>query len=595
MTISRIILQAALLSCLAGCALIGTGQPSSARVDVDSYLVLASVAEERGEGQEATAHYLSAARLSDDPRFAEAATELAHEYGLIEEGFEAARLWRERAPDNPRVSQFLGAFHMRAGDREAAVAEFSQILDQTNNTGPALAFLMEFLSTEPNMQMTTAVVSDLVAAYPGTPEGHFGLARLALRSGNYVIALENAERAVEIEPEWIEAQLLYARMLVIAGRVDEGVDLAADVAEERPELEVRLQYAELLLSAGRHEMARELLDDILDENPGLPEAVRALAFLTLTLEDLEASRGHFNELRGQSQYREEAFFYLGRIDEAESQPLQAFRSYSRVTSGSNAVEAQLRAANLLFTELNDQPGALQHLREFGIANPDYTTEMLVAESGLLLQLDRADEAMQRFDDAIAANPDDAVLRDAHAQLYISIAQGEIEREELDAAEDTLQSGLNLYRDNRGLRYAIALLYQEQGRDRRSASALEELVRDIPQDASLLNALGYLLTDRMDRHAQAVGYLEEALALEPENPAIIDSMGWVLFNLGDYDAALEHLERAFELYPDPEVAAHIIDTQLALGNREVALEMLREQLEQHPDSPHLQELDQRLMP
>ena len=90
----------------------------------------------------------------------------------------------------------------------------------------------------------------------------------------------------------------------------------------------------------------------------------------------------------------------------------------------------------------------------------------------------------------------------------------------------------------------------------------------------------------------MGYLEEALALDPENPAIIDSMGWVLFNLGDYDAALDLLEQAFELYPDPEVAAHIIDTQLALGNREMALDMLREQLEEHPDSPHLQELDQR---
>ncbi len=595
MAISRIILPVAIASWLAGCASIGPGQSSAARVDIDSYLVLASVAQERGEGREATAHYLSAARLTDDPRFAEAATELAHEYGLIEDGFEAALLWRERAPENPRISQFLGVFHMRTGDTDAAVAEFSQILDQTNNTGPALAFLMEFMSTEPDTQMTTAVVSELVAAYPDTPEGHYGLARLALRSGDYGLALDNSERAVEIEPEWIEAQLLYARMLVIAGRTDEGLELAASVAEERPELEVRLQYAELLLSAGRQEMARELLDDILDENPGLPEAVRALAFLTLTLEDLEASRGHFNELRGQQQYREEAFFYLGRIDEAESQPLQAFRSYSRVTSGSNAVEAQLRAANLLFTELNDQPGAIQHLREFGIANTDYATEMLVAESGLLLQLDRAGEAMQRFDDTIEANPDDAILKDAHAQLHISIAQGEIERAELDAAEDTLRSGLDLYRDNRALRYAMALLYQEQDRNRRSASALEDLVRDIPDDASLLNALGYLLTDRMDRHEQARGYLEDALAIEPDNPAIIDSMGWVLFNLGDYDAALTHLERAFELYPDPEVAAHIIDTQWALGQQELALDMLREQLEQHPDSPHLQELDQRLTP
>jgi tetratricopeptide (TPR) repeat protein len=146
-----------------------------------------------------------------------------------------------------------------------------------------------------------------------------------------------------------------------------------------------------------------------------------------------------------------------------------------------------------------------------------------------------------------------------------------------------------------LRYAQALLYQEQGRNRRSANALESLVRDKPDDPGLMNALGYLLTDQMSRHEEALEYLEQALALAPNNPAIIDSMGWVLFNLGDYEAALTHLERAYELFPDPEVAAHIVDTQWALGNQEIALELLQQKLQETPDSRHLQELDQRLAP
>ena len=98
---------------------------------------------------------------------------------------------------------------------------------------------------------------------------------------------------------------------------------------------------------------------------------------------------------------------------------------------------------------------------------------------------------------------------------------------------------------------------------------------------------------MSRHEQALEYLTEALALEPANPAIIDSMGWVLFNLGDYEAALSLLQRAYELFPDAEVAAHIVDTQWALGNHEQALELLQQKLRENPESRHLKELDQRL--
>ena len=221
--------------------------------------------------------------------------------------------------------------------------------------------------------------------------------------------------------------------------------------------------------------------------------------------------------------------------------------------------------------------------------------MLVAETELLLQLSRDDEAMQLLTDAVAESPNNQILQEAHVQLYISIAQGAIRRDELDAAEDTLRTGLQLYRGDRSLRYAQALLYQAQERNRRSASTLRSLLRDEPDDAGLLNALGYLLTDQMNQHEDALGYLEMALALEPDNPAIIDSMGWVLFNLGDFEAALGHLERAYELFPDAEVAAHIVDTQWALGNHDEALQLLQQKLEENPESSHLQELDQRLTP
>ena len=578
---------------LGACAV--TMPESSRRVDFDSHLLLAEVARERQEFATAAEHYLEASLLVEDPGLAELTTELAQQLGLDDIGVQAAERWQELRPADTRVRLYLGAFKLRDADREGALAEFEAFVDGAGNTNAALARSIEILAGEADERGATDIVAALVESHPGIAEGHYGLARLSMRANDFASALTNAEQAATLRPEWMEAQLLYARTLLISGRMDEGLELAARLAEQDDSLEVRLEYAELLLSAGEGAEAKTLLDEVLAENPGLPEAVRALAFLTLTENELEEARNHFNELRTDARYRDEAFYYLGRIAETEEQHLQAMRSYSRVTDGNNAVEAQLRAAHLLYTNLDDQEGALQHLREFGIANPRYNSEMLVGQGEILVQLDRTDDAMQLLSDALDEEPEDETLHAAQIQLYVIQAQDAVRAEEYGTAERILNRALNTYPDDTSLRYAQALLYQEQGRLRRAVTALESLVNDHPDDAGLLNALGYLLTDEMDRHVEAQGYLQKALAAEPDNPAIIDSMGWVLFKLGHYEEALDYLERAFEMFPDPEVAAHIVDVQWALGNVDQAQELLRESLEEHPDSPHLQELDQRLSP
>ena len=578
---------------LGACAV--TMPESSRRVDFDSHLLLAEIARERQEFATAAEHYLAASLIAEDPGLAELTTELAQQLGLDDIGVQAAERWQELRPADTRVRLYLGAFKLRAADHEGALQEFEGFVDGASNTNAALARSIEILSGEADERGATDIVAALVESHPGIAEGHYGLARLSMRENDFASALTNAEQAAMLRPEWIEAQLLYARTLLISGRMEEGLALAARLAEEDDSLEVRLEYAELLLSAGQGAEAKKLLDEVLAENPGLPEAVRALAFLTLTENQLEEARNHFNELRADSRYQNEAFYYLGRIAETEEQHFQAMRSYSRVTDGNNAVEAQLRAAHLLYADLNDQEGALQHLREFGIANPRFNSEMLVGQGEILVQLDRKDEAMQLLSDALEEDPDDGTLHAAQIQLYVIQAQDAVSAARYGTAERILSRALNTYPDDTSLRYAQALLYQEQGRLRRAVTALESLVNDHPDDAGLLNALGYLLTDEMDRHVEARGYLQKALAAEPNNPAIIDSMGWVLFKLGHYEEALDYLERAFEMFPDPEVAAHIVDVQWALGNVDQAQELLRESLEEHPDSPHLQELDQRLSP
>lgn len=585
----------ALLACLAGCAANPALTPAERRVEVDSHTLLAQIALEEERLSEATEHFLSAARASDDPELAERTARMAHRLGLTDIGLEAVERWRETAPDDERPDWFSGIFETRAGRLQRAIADFTMLIENLDDAdaGAGLALVVEALSTEPDSGAGTVVMSALTDRFPGTPEGHYGLARLALRSGNFALALDNARSATELEPEWLEAQLLYARTLLVAGRTADSLALAERLAGDSDELEVQLQYAELLLSAGRSEEARARLDDILRDNPGLPEAVRALAFLALTGEQLDEAEQHFNTLRGDERYRDEAFYYLGRIAETKEEYLQATRAYSRVTDGTHAVEAQVRTALIMAVQLENPDGALRHLQEFGKANARFGPDMLLAQGQLLLQTGRADEAKRLIDDAVAANPADASLRDAHVQLYVILAQDAMDRRELELAEARLDEGLSLYPGDSALRYSQALLYEEQNRNRRAVGVLESLVAEQPDNAALLNALGYLLTDRFNRHDEARNYIQRALAMNPDSPAIIDSMGWVLYKLGDYDGALDYLERAYRLETDPEIAAHLVDVYWALGRRERARELLQAALEGAPDDRHLNDVAQRL--
>jgi tetratricopeptide (TPR) repeat protein len=580
---------------LVACAAAPAVDGQDSNVEVDSHLLLGDIALDRQDFQAAAREFLAAAMLAEEPGPAERATLIAHELELTEQGLAAARRWRDLAPSDERPALYLGIFETRANRVQRAIAEFTTFIRSIDDRRTGFAFVLQALGDEPYTGTATAIMRALNDAFPNVPAGQYALARLALRSGDFELALANAEAASKSNADWIEAQLLYARTLLVTGRSEESLAIAADLAARHDEVEVQLQYAELLLSAGRPREAETRLNEILATNPGLPEATRALAFLAMTEQRTEDAKRYFNDLRGEANYRSEAFYYLGRLAETERDFLQATRSYARVTEGTHAVEAQLRTARILYGEQNDRDGAVRHLRDFGAANPRFATDMLVAQAQLLLQMQQPDEAARVLDEALAAAPDDPALHAAHAQLYVIRAQNIVERGALDEAEAVLDEGLDRYPENASIRYSLALLYEDQNRNRKALDVLESLAEENPDDAAILNAYGYLLTDQFGRNDEARDYIERALALNPDSAAIIDSMGWVLFKLGDYRAARDYLERAYRLEQDPEIAAHLVDVRWQLGEHDSARELLRQSLEANPDSRHLQEVDERLSP
>ena len=147
--------------------------------------------------------------------------------------------------------------------REPSAARDSRVrdvhsLDRRSRTGFAL--VLEALAEEPFPATATAIMRALNETFPNIPAGQYALARLALRSGDFELALTNAEAARQSNADWIEAQLLYARTLLVTGRTDDSLAIAAELAARHDEVEVQLQYAELLLSAGRPREAETRLN-----------------------------------------------------------------------------------------------------------------------------------------------------------------------------------------------------------------------------------------------------------------------------------------------------------------------------------------------
>jgi tetratricopeptide (TPR) repeat protein len=125
--------------------------------------------------------------------------------------------------------------------------------------------------------------------------------------------------------------------------------------------------------------------------------------------------------------------------------------------------------------------------------------------------------------------------------------------------------------------------------------LRRVLAKDPDNPQALNALGYTLADRTDRYQEALGHIQRALDLRPNDAYILDSMGWVQYRLGNYPAAVTYLRRAVELQQDPEVAAHLGEVLWMSGDKDQALKVWEEALKEHPDSQPLREVIQRFTP
>ncbi|MFK8028649.1 MAG: tetratricopeptide repeat protein [Gammaproteobacteria bacterium] len=534
--------------------LAAVGEVDASPGSVEYYLLLAETARQKQLFDIAAENYLKAARMSDDPAVAKRSTEVSFELGRDEEALASALRWEslDKNDEYPQVHSYLARLYTRFGKTKKVVTNLRALLKSSDgDLGDSLLALSTVLSDEENTDVALDAYKKVATKYKRNPQAHYAVGLQALRSGEFDQAIVSAKRATELDDAWGPGHLLYARSLMANGEVDAGIDYAGEHIGGTNTPGERLEYGMLLAAVDRDIEASVVLEQVLMDDPSSGQAARALGILALKAGELELADRYFTQLLQSGQSTYDALYYLGGIAESNENERRAYRLYSEVRGGDNVVTAQLRAAYILFRQEKIDE-ALQHLERFAAQAPRYTKEMALGQGEILARGDRADEALMLYDNMLEQDPEDSRTQYARAFLL----------EQLDRVDEAIhQMRLILAQD--------------------------------PTDPTALNALGYTLADRTDQLDEAYELIKLAFEKSPESGPIADSMGWVEFRRGNLEHADELLTKAFDLLPDGEVAAHLLEVLYTRGETTRLQELLDTVAEDFEGDERIEEVRQRL--
>ncbi len=550
-------LAASLLLVLTAIAPQNASADDDGSSDASAYVLQAEMALQREEYLMAVQEYRKAAELSDDVDVARQAALVGMTYGFNREALVAAKRWYKLDNKSKESRAILAQISFRLGDVKTARRHFSYLLENSNEpAGEKLLMLVSYLSDGGDPKNADKLMRSLARPYDDSAVAHYAVATVSLRAGDNEHALERVKKSIELDPDILRAKLLYARVLLAQGEHDKAIDYVARIIgdDPDPDPDARMELAVLYMMVNRQDDALSQVNQVLLEQSGRLDALRMAAIISFHQGNLDAAWDDFQDLLASGQYRMDALYYLGRIADYRDEKDRAIRFYSEVTSGSNAMTSQRRAAGLRYYENDDLNGALTQLDQFKYQSPSNWFDVQLAKAQLLAIAEEQVEALKIYDKALHDRPDSERAALSRAELLLN----------MDRIDDAV-------------------------------AAYADAARRFPKSALSLNAYGYTLADRTDRYVEAEKLIRKALRYEPESPAIIDSLGWVLFKLGQYDEALVQLERAYEGMQDHEVAAHIVETLDALDRRDEALEFLEAAEALTPDSHLLEDVRKRLFP
>jgi tetratricopeptide (TPR) repeat protein len=512
------------------------------------------MAGQRGYNQKALNDYLELARETNDLNIIKRASRIASFLRDVPASIETGSLWLAKEPDSQEALRTL-AFQM------VAMGRYREAMDHLRNLlaqGATIDFRLITNQTAMDTNaalMIDALIADfeeLTALYPDNQSLRLGLAHL-YQLNDQVEQSYDLVRVLAQEmnnnPEVVILEVDLLEQMGNTALAEKRLEQALRNNENHKEL--RFQYGRKLLDEQRYREAHDQFQIIVEQFPEDYDMLYSLALISMEINMLNEAKQYFQRLVEKAQRLDDAHYYLGFINTQENNPTEAIGHFINVNSGGNFLQAQRSLAELMI-RAGRYPEVKARFQNIRFRNPDYNISLLTMEANVLLDEGLFSEASTVLNNAVGAFPNNIqllFLRSVYAQEVNDLLLMEVD--------------------------------------------LRKIIQLNPTSPVAYNSLGYTLADRTDRFEEAYQLIQRAVELAPNDPAIIDSLGWVQYRLGLYEEARENLDRAYELFPDHEVAAHLGEVLWVMGDKSAARKVWRKALESQPDSEHIRSAMERL--
>lgn len=516
-------------------------------------LLLAEFAGHRQRADVALAGYVQQAVVTRDPAIVARATTIA-QYLNQPQTLELSRIWTEVAPDSSEAWYLLALSSLRQQKYDQLIPSLDRLLDLHPDADLEQMFLAAIPATPAGQEGLLKALESVEQNHPESPHILFARALVQTQAGNIEPALATVRKARQLRPRSTQATLLEAKLLTDLGHNKEASQLLAVAVKAKPDSQsLRLNYARSLVRTRDMKGAEREFGTLVEQFPGDDSLRLGLALIAFENNNDALALSELETLTGSEEHGDEAYFYLGKLAQRQGKAEEAIAAYESVPPGQHFLPAMAETSNLL------------------------------------VQQNRPEESARRLAEARTRFPEHRI------PLYQLEAELLSERKHHEAARQLLDEALRQFPDSNALRLSRALVVERLGALEQFEADVREVLRTEPDNASALNALGYTLLERTSRLDEAEGYIRRAHELRPNDPAILDSLGWVRFKRGDIEGALKDLQRAYELFADDEIAAHLGEVLWVRGQKEEARRLWTDALRKHPDSEYIPRTRMRLDP
>jgi tetratricopeptide (TPR) repeat protein len=515
--------------------------------------IISEIGAKRGQVKDAGENYFDLAFETRDMAIVERALQFALVANDVNALLQLGLLWAEIRPENPRPHLMLSFQFLESGAFEQALSHMARVID----LGGSIDFSTLATRTGRLDPQGRAGLIDnlrqLVREFPQQESIHIALIQLLGQSGEPESALQELNSLKDRFELRASVVVLEAQLLQNLDRGDAVMrTLRIGVRNFETDRALRLTFARFLIQSEEYADAIEQFEILVEQDPEDWETYYSIALLDMEIDDYDSAIGRFTRLIGVDQHVDESQYYLGLIYQESNQLEKAIGHYRQVRIGTDNFLSAQQQATRFSVQLGELEDAHAWLSRLARGQPRLDVLFITIESSALIQAGYGDEALE-----------------------------------------LLNTGLNNYPNEADLLFARVLYHDSIQNREGSERDLRQIIQMQPEDSRALNHLGYMLADQSSRFDEALELLQRAIAIAPDDAAIIDSLAWVQYKLGQYEAALTNLRRAFVAFPDHEVASHLGEVLWVMGRRDEALQVWEDALETTPDSELIKEAMERL--